>query len=199
MGKPWGGEDPKDSAAAQFIIQSARDFPEGEPLYVVSIGATTNLASAIKLAPDIAPRIKACLMGFHYDFEKKVWNKSEFNVRRDLNSADFLLNQRELELHVMSATTSKALTFRQQESYDKQSKMGLLGKQLTELWNGRFPISKTWIMWDLALVEAMIDPTLASEEEVLTPPENVQRKIWMYRTIEAEKMREDFWETALNQ
>jgi hypothetical protein len=54
-------------------------------------------------------------------------------------------------------------------------------------------------MWDLALVEAMIDPALASEEEVLTPPENTQRKVWMYKTIEVEKMREDFWKTALGE
>ncbi len=199
MGKPWGGDEAKDSAAAQFIIKSARELPEGDQLYVVSIGATTNLASAIKLAPEIAPRIKAYLMGFQYDFETRAWNKSEFNVRRDLNAADFLLNQKDLELHVMSATTSKVFTFAQQDSYDKQSKMGPLGQQLTDRWNARFPTSKTWVMWDLALVEAMIDPALASEEEVLTPPENTQRKVWMYKTIEVEKMREDFWKTALGE
>jgi hypothetical protein len=44
MGKPWGGDDPKDSPAAQFIIKQARALPAGEQLHVVCLGATTNLS-----------------------------------------------------------------------------------------------------------------------------------------------------------
>lgn len=196
MGKPWGGFEPKDSPAAQFIIKSAREMPEGEQLYVVSIGATTNLASAIKMAPEIAPKIKAYLMGFRYEFDKQAWNKSEFNIRRDLNAADFLLNQKDLELHIMSATTSKVFTFGKKDSFEKQSKMGPLGKQLTDRWTEKYPTSNTWVMWDLALVEAMINPELATEQEVSTPPENTQRKVWMYKTIDVEGMRESFWNSV---
>jgi inosine-uridine nucleoside N-ribohydrolase len=197
FGKPWGEETPKDSAAAQFIIKSARELPEGEQLIVACIGASTNLASAIKLAPDIAPKIKAYVMAFQYDFDNGAWNKSEFNVRRDLNAADFLLNQPDLELHVMSATTSRPFTFEQQDSFDKQVEMGPLGDMLTKRWTARFPDSKTWVMWDVALIEALIHPEFAQEELVVTPPENRQRKVWMYKSIDVEKMRDDFWKTAM--
>ncbi|QEG22340.1 nucleoside hydrolase [Mariniblastus fucicola] len=197
MGKPWGGDEAKDSPAAQFIIKSARELANDEKLYVVCIGASTNLASAIKLAPEIAPKIKAYVMGFQYDFGTGTWNKSEFNVRRDLNAVDFLLNQKDLELHVMSATTSGIFKFEQGDSFEKQARMGPLGEQLTERWTRLFGSSKTWVMWDLALVEAMIDPSLASEVEVTTPPENTQRKVWMYKTIDVEKMRAGFWAAAL--
>lgn len=196
FGKPWGEETPKDSAAAQFIIRSVNDLPEGEQMIVVCTGATTNLATAIKLDPKIAPRIKAYLMGFQYSFDGGVWNKSEFNVRRDLNAADFLLNQTDLELHIMSATTSKIFTFNQEESFKRQEKLGPLGEYLTEKWNARFANFQTWVMWDLALVEAMIHPDLAVEVEVMTPPENTQRKVWMYKSIKIEEMQNDFWKSV---
>ncbi len=196
VGKPWGGDDPKDSPAAQFIIQSVRETPAPDRLTVVCIGATTNLATAIKLAPDIAPRIDAYCMGFRYDSEKSVWNKSEFNVRRDLNAADFLLNQSDLELHIMSATTSEIYKFDRDDTFERLSRMGALGKYLTLKWKARFADSTRWVMWDLALIEAMLHPEMAVQRQVMTPPENTQRKVWMYTSIDADAMREDFWKAT---
>ncbi len=198
MGRPWGGDEPKDSPAARFIIESALAMPAGEKLHVLCIGASTNLASAIKLKPEIAPRIKAYILGFTYNRETGVWNKSEFNVRRDLNAADFLLNQEDLELHVMSATVSGALKFDRDDTFRRQKQMGELGAYLTERWKARFPDAKTWIMWDVAAIEAMVNPDMASEEQVTTPPENKQRKVWMYHTIDVDRMRADFWAAAMS-
>jgi inosine-uridine nucleoside N-ribohydrolase len=193
MGKPWGGDDPKDSPAAQFIISQAKSLPEGEQLHVVCLGATTNLATAIKLAPEIAPKIRAYLMGFQYNTATGAWNKSEFNVRRDLNAADFLLNCEDLELHVMSATVSRVFTFDRDDTFRRHQAMGALGAYLTNKWKARFANSKTWVMWDLALVEALIEPKLAHEIQVDTPPENRRRKVWVYDSIQAQAMRDDYW------
>jgi inosine-uridine nucleoside N-ribohydrolase len=196
MGKPWGGDEPRDSPAAQFIIKSALSIPEGEKLNVACTGAATNLASAIKLKPEIAPKIRAYLMGFKYEPKTGVWNKSEFNVRRDLNAADFLLNQKDLELHIMTADVSGTLKFDRDDSFKRQAEMGELGEFLTQRWKAMFPDAKKWIMWDVAVIEAIIHPELAEEEEVMTPPENVQRKVWVYHSIDVERMREDFWKTV---
>jgi len=58
------------------------------------------------------------------------------------------------------------------------------------------PIPATkWTMWDLALVEAIIHPEYAKVKKVLTPPENVQRKINMYTWIYTRKMEDDFWQS----
>lgn len=198
MGRPWGGDEAKDSPAAQFIIASALGMPEGEKLNVLCIGASTNLASAIKLKPEIAPRIRAYVLAFRYNHGKGVWNKSEFNVRRDLNAADFLLNQEDLELHVMPGTVSRALTFDRDDSFQRQSQMGELGAYLTERWKARFPDAKTWIMWDVAAIQAMVNPGMAAEEQVATPPENKRRKVWMYHTIDVDRMRADFWQAAMS-
>jgi inosine-uridine nucleoside N-ribohydrolase len=196
MGKPWGGDEAKDSPAAQFIIKHARAVPAGERIHVVCTGASTNLASAIKLAPEIAGKIEAHLMGFRYDVEMGVWDKSEFNVRRDLNAADFLLNQQSLELHVMSATVSEAFKFDRDDTFARHETMGELGRYLTGQWKAKFNDSKTWIMWDLALVEAMLREELATEVQVMTPPENRQRKVWVYDSIDTDAMRADYWNVA---
>lgn len=199
MGRPWGGTEPKDSAAARFIIEQAKAMPEGEKLYVASIGASTNLASALAMAPEIAPRVAAYLMGFKYDVERGVWNKSEFNVRRDLNAADYLLNAEGLELHIMTATTSRKFVFQREDTFERLKKAGDLGAYLTARWEKHAPDGKGWVMWDVALLEAMIDPELATEIEVDTPPENARRKVWVYSEIDAERMRAAFWASVIPQ
>ena len=77
MGKPWGGEEPKDSPAAQFIIQAAREASPDRKLIVMCLGASTNLASAIAMEPAIAKNIEARILGFQYDESTGTWNKSE--------------------------------------------------------------------------------------------------------------------------
>ncbi|MEN0110126.1 MAG: nucleoside hydrolase [Planctomycetota bacterium] len=193
FGVPWGGQQPKDSPAAQEIIRLARETPEGEKLVVVCIGASTNLASALRLAPDITPRVAAYLLGFQYDPETRVWNKSEFNIRRDLNAADYLLDLDGLELHVMPASVSKPLTFNRDDSQARNDRMGELGKFLNDRWRAYFNQYGEWVMWDLALVEAMLRPELATEQRRLPPPENAQREIWVYTDIDEAAMRDDYW------
>ena len=193
MGKPWGGYEAKDSPAAQFIIKSAKKASPEKKLFVVCLGASTNLASAIKLAPEIAPNIDAYVLGFRYDFDKPAWNKSSFNVRRDLNAADFLLNQQDLKLTIMPANVAKPLTFPRDETFSRHEKMGALGKHLTTKWKARFADFENWVMWDLALVEALLNPELAMTIEVETPPENEQRKVRLFKSIDQNSMREDYW------
>jgi inosine-uridine nucleoside N-ribohydrolase len=197
MGKPWGGFEAKDSPAAQFIIKSAKNASPQNKLTVVCLGASTNLASAIKLAPEIAPNIDAYVLGFRYDLVKSVWNKSSFNVRRDLNAADFILNQTDLKLSVMPANVARPLTFPRDETFRKHEQLGDLGEHLTTKWKARFAEFENWVMWDLALVEAILDPSMAKTRDVKTPPENTQRSVRLYESIDVDAMRQDYWSVVL--
>ena len=197
MGKPWGGDEAKDSPAAQTIIKAARAASPDKKLTVVCLGASTNLASAIRLAPEIAPNIDAYVLGFRYDLEKNVWNKSSFNIRRDLNAADYILNCKELSLHVMPANVARPLTFAKESTFERHQKMGELGAHLTAKWKARFDDFENWVMWDLALVEAILHPEFAATREVSTPPENTQRKVMLYESIKVDEMRSDYWSTVL--
>ena len=197
MGKPWGGDQPKDSPAAQFIIAAAEAATPDNKLLVVCLGASTNLASAIKMEPTIANNIDAYVLGFRYDHSKQVWNKSSFNIRRDLNAADFILNCEALDLHVMPANVARPLTFERDKTFARHEKMGELGAHLTVKWKARFPEFENWVMWDLALVEALLHPKMATMKQCDTPPENKARKVWVYDSIEVQAMRDDYWKTVL--
>ena len=81
-----GPEDGELSDGVKFIIDEARkDDPR--PLYVAVLGAATNLAAALRAAPEIGERITA------------VWNgggpypagRPEFNVAQDPDAARTLL------------------------------------------------------------------------------------------------------------
>lgn len=194
MGMPWGGYQARESEATTFIIDQVKALPAGEKLVVMSIGATTNLASAIAVAPEIAPKIVAYTLGFQYDHQKAVWNKDEFNIRRDLNAANFLLNQEDLELHIMPTSVAVKYTWPQDDTFQRLDELGKMGNYLKQKWLERFPDNKTWVMWDVALIHAFLDPEMAEERPVATPPENIPRKVWMYSDIDFVAMQADYWE-----
>ncbi|WP_187270932.1 nucleoside hydrolase [Neolewinella aurantiaca] len=194
MGKPWGDYDPRDSPAAQFIIDETMALNDDEKLVVMCIGAATNLASAIALQPEIKDRIVAYTLGFRYDFDGGFWNKDEFNIRRDLNAANYLLNAEGLELHVMPISVAIEYTWDRNETFGQLGKAGEIGAYLRKRWEtSAGPDATKWTMWDVALLQAFLKPEQASEISVPTPPENTPRSVWMYEDIDPEAMAEDFW------
>ncbi len=196
VGKPWGGKEPSNSPAAQFMIRKALETKPGEKLIIVSLGALTNVASAILLAPEIIPRIVCyCLSGKYFP-ERKVWDKDEFNARRDLNALNVAFNTDGLELHVMPVNILYDFRFIQQEILDKFTGKGGIWEYLTARWLSHAPQNKEWIMWDLALIEALAHPEWAEEKEVYTPPENEQRLIHVYTGINREAMLKDWWDVV---
>ena len=194
MGKPWGDYDARDSPAARFIIDEAMALPPGEKLAVMCIGAATNLASAIALEPAIADRIVAYTLGFRYDFDGDFWNKDEFNIRRDLNAANYLLNAEKLELHVMPISVAIKYKFRMDDTFRRLAQSGEMGAYLRRRWETNATDQPERVMWDVALLQAFLRPDQAEETSVLTPRENTTRSVWMYADIDAEGMFADYWE-----
>jgi inosine-uridine nucleoside N-ribohydrolase len=194
MGKPWGGDEPRDSAAARMMIRNAKQTPAGQKLTIISIGAATNVASAIKLAPEIVPQISCYILSARYFADRKVWDKDEFNTRNDLNAANFLFNCDGLELHVMPVNI--LLDYKQdlEESLQRYMGKGPLWDYLGARWLTHSPQATKRVMWDLALVQAIARPELATEAEVMPPPENKQRKIFAYTSVNAAAMNADWWE-----
>lgn len=192
----WDEPVPNPSAAAEQIIARVKGLPKKEKLNVVSLGALTNIASAILIDPDIVPRIRLYSLVMKYDPKTRVWNKNEFNARNDLDALDIVLNSEGLEMYIMTATASRELVFTKEETdrYLKGKKGPwdfLVGK-----WEEKFPGSDEWIMWDVALIEAIINPDLARAEKVLTPPENKQHTITVYTRINKELMKADYFSTV---
>jgi inosine-uridine nucleoside N-ribohydrolase len=59
----WGEDLAQHSAAADFLIDRARHTPAGEKPGVIVLGASTNVASALLIAPDIRWRIRVFMLG----------------------------------------------------------------------------------------------------------------------------------------
>jgi purine nucleosidase len=75
IGRAWGQEDARNSEAAQVIIQAVKSLSENEKLDILTIGAMTNIASALILAPEIKSRIRCFSLGAQYNPKTKVWIK----------------------------------------------------------------------------------------------------------------------------
>ncbi|MEP0711788.1 nucleoside hydrolase [Algoriphagus sp.] len=193
IGRAWGQQDPRDSPAAQAIIAAAREMKGAEKLDVLTLGAMTNIATALMLAPDIKDKIRLYSLGSWYTPETKAWNKSEFNIRCDLNAFDYLLNLQGLDFTIMTTTTSFALKFDRDETYAALDESVAIQKILADRWRIHNPQDKTRVMWDLALVEAYLYPEWATVSTVMTPPENAPRSVKIFSEIDAAAMKKEFW------
>jgi len=193
IGRAWGQQDPRDSPAAHAIIAAAKTLPEGNKLDILNIGAMTNIASAIILAPEIKSRIRCFSLGAQYDPKTKVWNKNEFNIRNDLNAFDYLLNLEDFDLNMLCLQAALPLQFKREETYSILDESNEVDKILEDRWREQNPQDETRVMWDLALVEAYLKPALAQIKTVKTPPENKHRNIRAYIKINEKALAEDFW------
>ena len=76
---------PVVSPAAEDLAKRAMEYSKEKPLYVVAIGAITNVASALLLNPEIKERIVIVWLGGHaFHFNRPV---NEFNMTQDIAAA----------------------------------------------------------------------------------------------------------------
>lgn len=82
---PWDDREtfqpiPVESDAVRFLIDRANEASADEPLFVIGIGAATNLASALMLAPEIADKIVFLYLGGNMDAS---FCPEEYNAAQD--------------------------------------------------------------------------------------------------------------------
>lgn len=77
-------ETPVISDAAQFMADLANNYSPENPLYIVAIGAITNVASAVLLNPAMKENAVLVWLGGHASH----WNDTaEFNMKQDVAAA----------------------------------------------------------------------------------------------------------------
>lgn len=77
-------QTPVASDAAKHLTELAMRYSPEKPLYVVAIGAITNVASALLMKPEIADKIVVVWLGGN----ALEWHDNiEFNIRQDVASA----------------------------------------------------------------------------------------------------------------
>jgi len=147
---------PADSEAARFIIEEAHR--PGLPLYVVNIGAITDLASAYLLDPSIADGIEAA-----------VWvggmmpsGGSEFNLYNDVAAANVVMGSKlNTWLLPVNATAPMRVAF--SELYERVYPYGEFGRYLVDQMMehnrlAKWPNGESWILWDIAGIAVLLDP-----------------------------------------
>ncbi len=81
--------NPQTTDAVTDLIERAMNSPDDDPLYVVAIGAITNIANALLLEPQIIEKIVVVWLGGHALHWEHV---KEFNLQQDVPAAQVILN-----------------------------------------------------------------------------------------------------------
>jgi len=162
--------DPHDvqNPAAADLIERARSRPSGRPLYVVAIGAPTNVATALLLAPDIANRIVVVWLGGN----PVGWQPgAEFNVYQDMRASRVLLDSGVALVHVPCVNVTEHLRTTLAEIDRFVRPCGAIGAYLAEIFENyrddHFGRSK--VLWDVGAIAWLVDPTWTPSVLVHSP------------------------------
>ncbi|CAG7627718.1 nucleoside hydrolase [Paenibacillus allorhizosphaerae] len=159
---------PVDSPAVRDLITRAMAAPDDEPLYVVAIGAITNVASAILLEPRIIEKIVVVWLGGH----RLDWRHTkEFNLKQDVLAAQILFDCGvPLVLVPCTGVASHLLTtLPEVERYVKGK--GAIGDFLAERYEAcssdHFGYSR--VIWDISVIAWLVNPASVPTALVHSP------------------------------
>lgn len=160
-----------ENEAAHRLIELARKHSPADPLYVIGIAAATDLASALLLAPEIAPALTVVWLGgnaYHWP------TASEFNLREDPQAVRVLFDSGVRLVHlpcmgVVSAMTTCAPELRAALEHKNPLCDDLLAAVLADS-QARF--HRLWwsrAIWDVAAIACLADPSLVLTREEPRP------------------------------
>jgi purine nucleosidase len=207
---PVGGDrsmtsptSPVDSPAARWIIERAHAGGSDNKLVVMALGACTNLASALVIDPSIESKVTFAFIDG--DFKDRQWGPGIFNWRNDIHAVKAIFESGVEYVHMPARSVSIEMKLSKKEVDDHLKGKGGVWDLLVNRWETfpRTAKSQEKVMWDVALVEALLRPQFATEITVGAPiihdavtveqfPDN-PRKIKVFEAIDAQAMREDFW------
>jgi purine nucleosidase len=159
---------PQQSAATDDLIARALASPADDPLYVVAIGAITNVASAILLEPKIIERIVVVWLGGH----ALHWpHTREFNLKQDVPSARLVFDCGVplVQIPCSGVTTHLHTTVAELDAY--VSGRGAIGDYLVEIVKGYHDNHVGWskVIWDISTIAYLLDPSWVPTELVHSP------------------------------
>ncbi|WOO40364.1 nucleoside hydrolase [Rubellicoccus peritrichatus] len=162
------GQTPVSSPATKDLIERARACPDDEPLYVVAIGAITNVASTLLLAPDIVEKIVIVWLGGH----SLQWpNNYEFNLSQDIPAVQIVFNSGVPLIHIpcLGVASHLLTTVHETNHYlSGGSEIGdYLNNILVEYSANKYAWSK--VIWDIATTAFLVNPDWTEHELISTP------------------------------
>jgi purine nucleosidase len=150
-------ETPVTSPAAEDLITRARIQGAGpDPLYVVALGAPTNVASALLAAPDITEQVVVVWLGGNGTW----WIPgAEYNVYQDRHASRVLLDCGVPLVHVPCYQVTEKLMTTHAEVERVVRGRGRIGNYLADLYQG-FDHGGTRMkqLWDVGPIGWLINP-----------------------------------------
>lgn len=148
-------EQPYESEAAKDLVKRA--MATEEPLYVLAVGAPTNVASAILMEPEIINKIIVVWLGG----KGPNWREaSEFNLQQDLLASKVLFDSGVplIQLPTEPVTSHLLTTVAEIETYLKNQ--GAIGDYLVEIFKDYHHDHYAWskVIWDISAVAYAINP-----------------------------------------
>lgn len=159
------------SDAACDLVSRSLSYSEEKPLYVIAIGAITNIASAILLDPDIIKRIVLIWLGgssYHWE------DNREFNLSQDVAAARIVFGCGVplVQLPCMGVVSSFATTGPEIEHHLRGKNAlcdYLVDITIAEAANSSNNIAWSRTIWDVTAVAWLLDGDYVCDKLVHSP------------------------------
>ncbi len=152
--RPLAGPRPRWNAGVSFLLQAARKFTPKRRLTVVSIGAATDLASALLARPRLARRLRIVAMGF----KSEPAGGSEYNINNDPYAWRVIFHSRAPLVIGAANICERYLTLSAAQARALLGGRGPLGAWMAGVFTGfirrhprivrKFAPPGSWIEWD---------------------------------------------------
>lgn len=152
---------PDASPAATDLINRARSCRQ--TLQVISIGAPTNIASALLLAPDIVEKIHVIWLGGNsYDWK----DNNEFNLMQDITASRILFDSGVALTHIPCFGVANCMATSVPEMQYYFANTSLIGNYFSEIaprcpWIG---FASRKVIWDITTVGYVLHPQWFTSE-----------------------------------
>lgn len=187
----WGNKE-RHSEAAYEIIKQAHKMPKGEKLSVVTLGALTNVASAVLIDPEIEDKIAVYWLGTSYDFEMKKSKRIDFNAVMDVQATDMMLSSN-VEMHIIPVNIAAKMKYGFEETEQQIGGKHRVCDFLLNRWENHLdPGRYERTLWDLGIIQALIYPDKVTE---IKADSFDNPNIWLYSDVDAEFFKKDFFKT----
>ena len=164
------GNTPEKSEAVLHLVDLAKFYSKENPLYVLALGAITNVASAILIDPTITSRIVVVWLGGNsYNWP----TAREYNCQQDLHATRIIFDSGVpfVQITVMPVVTHLTTTIFEMEYY--LSGKGKVADYLLKILKEYHPELQipgyAKIIWDIAGVAWLVNPDWIPTEIRLSP------------------------------
>ena len=160
-------QKPVESPAAHDLIERCLATDDSQMLYVIAIGALTNIASALWLEPKIAEKMVLLWLGGN----PESWPSThEFNLQGDIYASKLVLDSGVPMVRFPCKNVAEHIRTTPAEMDRYIRPCGAIGEYLTEIFTNYIPGDvRSKVIWDLLPIAWLNEPRWASTELRPTP------------------------------